>query len=173
MKITIDQLVKIATIAKKETLEKFLPQLNAALEKYQINTPLRVQHFLAQILHESGCFRWMEEIASGAAYEGRRDLGNIIAGDGKRFKGRGAIQLTGRSNYEKYGKFLKVDLISNPSVVSTTYTLDVAGWFWKEKNLNTLADADNLNSITRKINGGVNGLADRQKYLNLSKKYII
>lgn len=172
MTITAVQLSKIATLASKAKIEKHLPALNATLAKYNINTPLRISHFLAQVLHESGCFRWMEEIASGSAYERRLDLGNVMSGDGIRFKGRGAIQLTGRSNYTLYGKFLKVDLLSNPSLVASVYPLDVAGWFWETNGLNEKADADNFIGITRKVNGGTNGLADREKYLLLAKSLI-
>src|SRR6476659_1027467 len=92
--------------------------LQATLEAYEINTRLRIAHFLGQTCHESAGFRTTEEFASGAAYEGRRDLGNIKLHDGTRFKGRGLLQLTGRANYRDYGKALGVKLDSNPDLAS-------------------------------------------------------
>ncbi len=83
-----------------------------------LDNSLRLIHFLAQLAHETGNFRYMEEIASGAAYEGRKDLGNTQAGDGKRFKGRGPIQLTGRANHRKYGQQLGIDFENNPEIVA-------------------------------------------------------
>lgn len=147
------------------------------MEKYEINTPLRQAHFIAQILHESGSFRYREEIASGAAYEGRKDLGNTKKGDGKRFKGRGLIQLTGRANYEAYGKSLgrESEILSNPKLVAEEDELnvDVAGWFWDRAKLNALADKDDLKAITRRINGGYTGLADRKAFLERAKKELL
>ena len=96
-------------------LAQFLPKV---LDDYGINTKLRISHFLAQIAHESAHFRTLEEYASGAAYEGRKDLGNVYKGDGRRYKGRGVIQLTGRANYRKYGKILGIDLENHPERAS-------------------------------------------------------
>jgi putative chitinase len=142
----------------------------------QITTLLRQAHFLAQLGHESGGFVYSEEIASGAAYEGRADLGNTEEGDGKRFKGRGLIQLTGRANYTKYGKSIDKDLTTgdNPKLVATDPKLavDAAGWFWSVKELNSLADADNVTAITKKVNGGLNGFADRKAYLARAKFFL-
>ena len=127
---------------------------------------LRFSHFLAQLVHESGAFRFMEEIASGAAYEGRRDLGNTQAGDGPRFKGRGPIQITGRGNYRAYGKLLGVDLERHPELPAIpSIGLHVALEFWRVHGLNALADRDDIGAITRAINGGLNGLDDRQAQL--------
>ena len=139
---------------------------NVHLETYSIKTQLRFCHFFAQLAHESGNFRYMEEIASGVAYEGRKDLGNTQAGDGKRFKGRGPIQLTGRANYRKYGQQLGIDFENNPEIVATpSIGLMVACKFWSDNGLNTLADKDDVLTITRRINGGTNGLADRKAHL--------
>lgn len=119
-------------------------------------------HFMAQCGHESGSFRYMEEIASGAAYEGRKDLGNVIAGDGKRYKGRGPIQLTGRSNYRRIGRRIGLDLENNPSLVSDP---SIGMWcaleYWDENKLNAIAIKDDVKIITKFINGGLNGLDDR------------
>jgi predicted chitinase len=106
-----------------------------AMKEYGITSPLEKAHFLAQTSHESGRFQYKEEIASGKAYEGRKDLGNTQPGDGVRFKGRGYIQVTGRANYTKYNQYLKSkgitdDVIKNPSLVATKYAADVSAWYW-------------------------------------------
>jgi predicted chitinase len=152
------------------------PILRTAL-KYQINTPLRLSHFLAQMLHESGLLKYTEEVASGAAYEGRKDLGNIYTGDGRRFKGRGLIQLTGRANYARYGRFLKdTSLINEPErVASLPLAVDSAGWFWAHGQttpINNAADKDNVFAVTRMINGGTNGLDKRKTLLRAARKAV-
>lgn len=130
-----------------------------------MDSALRLAHFMAQLVHESGSFRYMEEIASGAAYEGRKDLGNTVEGDGKRFKGRGPIQLTGRANYARFGKLAGIDFEAYPDIVANpSIGLHVALLFWRDKGLNALADADDIVGITKRINGGVNGLADRRAH---------
>ena len=135
-----------------------------------LENSLRLIHFLAQLAHESGNFRYMEEIASGAAYEGRKDLGNTQAGDGKRFKGRGPIQLTGRANYRRYGQQLGIDFENNPEVVAIpSVGLLVACKFWSDNGLNTLADQDDVTTITRRINGGLNGFDDRKNKFSMIK----
>lgn len=127
--MTLEQFKILLPNTKEERVIDVYHQLTPCFAKYQINTPLRKCHFLAQMLHESGSLRYSEEIASGKAYEGRLDLGNIIKGDGVRYKGRDGFMLTGRANYDLYGKILGVDLLSNPSLVATIYFIDVAGWF--------------------------------------------
>lgn len=135
-----------------------------------IDTPLRMAHFMGQVAHESGGFRYMEEIASGQAYEGRSDLGNTALGDGKRFKGRGPIQLTGRANYRLFGRTLGIDFENNPEVVALpSIGLMVACQFWQMRGLNELADADDVMAITRRVNGGTNGLPERKAYLAKAK----
>ena len=146
---------------------KYLPEIQ---EKFEINTKLRLAHFLAQIAWESDHFRAVEEYASGRAYEGRKDLGNIRKGDGVRFKGRGVIQCTGRANYSMYGKLLNLDLINNPQWAATPHvSMLIAGQYWKNHNLNRLADADNATQITKRINGGYNGLSGRIAMLKRAK----
>ena len=143
---------------------------NVHLETYSIKTQLRFCHFLAQLAHESGNFRYMEEIASGAAYEGRKDLGNVNKGDGVRYKGRGPIQLTGRANYRKYGQELGIDFENNPTIVALpSVGMLVACKYWSENNLNVFADYDDVTTITRRINGGLNGFDDRKNKLSLIK----
>ena len=135
-----------------------------------LENSLRFIHFLAQLAHESGNFHYMEEIASGAAYEGRKDLGNVNKGDGVRYKGRGPIQLTGRANYRRYGQQLGIDFENNPEIVAIpSVGLMVACKFWSDNGLNALADQDDVTTITRRINGGLNGFEDRKNKLSMIK----
>jgi len=130
--------------------------------------------FLAQVGHESAELRYTEEIASGAAYEGRKDLGNIQSGDGVRYKGRGLIQITGRSNYALCGLALDLPLLDQPQLLSeySPATLS-AGWFWDNNNLNSYCDKDDFIGLTKRINGGTNGLASRQAYLEKATKVVV
>src|SRR5205807_7888301 len=134
--LTAGQLQAIMPTMTTERLAEFLGPLNRAMTKYEINTPLRRAAFLAQLAHECGEFRYMEEIASGEAYEGRKGLGNTEPGDGKRYKGRGPIQLTGRANYRRAGAALGLDLENEPTKVADPEVgCRVAGWFWKTHGL--------------------------------------
>ncbi len=163
--VSMRQLRSIMPNLSEARAQEMLPHLNAAMQEAGINTPRRQAAFLAQLAHESGEFRWMEEIASGAAYEGRLDLGNTQPGDGVRFKGRGPIQLTGRSNYRAAGQALGIDLENNPRrAADPDVGFRTAAWFWNSRNLNQLADAGNFDGITRRINGGFNGKAERDAY---------
>lgn len=143
-------------------------------EKYGImQNPRRLAHLLAQLAHESAGFRYMEEIASGAAYEGRKDLGNTQPGDGRRFKGRGPIQITGRANYAYYGKQIGLDLEASPEMAAMPRIgLRLALEYWRRHGLNGLADSDDIAAITRKINGGLNGYADRRARLAKIKEWL-
>lgn len=133
----------------------------------------RLPHFLAQLAHESGSFRYMEELASGQAYEGRADLGNTQPGDGKRFKGRGPIQITGRANYRHFGRKIGIDIENHPEVAALpSVGLHLALEYWRDRNLNALADVDDIEGITRKINGGLNGFADRKAHLAKVKGWL-
>jgi putative chitinase len=110
---------------------KYVGAMNSAMATAGINTCARQAAFIAQCGHESGSLRYWEELASGAAYEGRKDLGNTQPGDGKRFKGRGPIQLTGRANYKKAGDALGMNLVANPTIVATTDVgFKTTLWFW-------------------------------------------
>ncbi len=172
--ITKSQLQDIMTFASKSNINKYIKPLNETMKKYNINNHLRISHFVAQLAHESGSFKYSEEIASGAAYEGRTDLGNIHPGDGVKFKGRGLIQLTGRANYTKYGEYIGMDLTNNPSAVSDDPKLatDVAGWYWMRRKINIHADKDDAEKVTRLINGGLNGFEDRLNYLKKAKQIL-
>jgi predicted chitinase len=173
-KITTKLLIGVAGAkGKLNVVNGLVEHLPSIMNKYKINTRLRMVHFLAQLAHESDHFRTLEEYASGSAYEGRRDLGNIHRGDGRRFKGRGAIQLTGRSNYREMGKRLGIDLEGKPELAATPkVSSEVAAIYWTSRGLNELADADNGKQITRKINGGYNGLTDRLNKIARAKKFI-
>lgn len=141
----------------------FCQLLNDVFIEARIDSGMRQAAFLAQIGHESGQLRYLEELASGAAYEGREDLGNTNPGDGIRFKGRGLIQITGRANYAACGRALGIDLVNDPDRLSSPrLATRSAGWFWKTHGLNELADIPDFLKITRRINGGTNGLAERQ-----------
>lgn len=174
--LSVMKLCAIFAEAAPERIERYFPALQETLRRYDIGSPLRQCHFLAQIGHESGELRYTEEIASGEAYEGRTDLGNTETGDGVRFKGRGLIQLTGRANYQAYGETIGRDLCTsgNWAAVAEDAALcvDVAGWFWSRRALNLLADEDNVHRITRRINGGLNGLEDRQAKLVRAKFFL-
>ncbi len=167
-------LAQLAQIVPRADAAIWLAPLEETMGRYQINTPLRQAHFLAQVAHESGGFRYRREIASGEAYEGRANLGNTQRGDGKRYKGRGLIQLTGRANYTDYTRTgaYGLDVVVAPDLVATDDRLcvDVAGWYWQKKRLNAWADADDLETITRRVNGGLNGLAERRAYLDKAKR---
>ncbi len=168
--ITAADLMAIMPQAKDYNVDKFWQPLNDAMEEFSIDTPARQAAFLAQIAHESGQLRYVREIASGAAYEGRADLGNTEPGDGILFKGRGLIQITGRANYAACGAALGCDLIGNPAILEQPELASrSAAWFWSTHGLNQLADAGNFERITRKINGGINGLADREQFWERAK----
>jgi putative chitinase len=130
--------------------------------EFAINTPLRQQHFIAQCAHESDHFQTTREYASGAAYEGRRDLGNTQKGDGKRFRGRGLIQLTGRANYTAAQKAAGQPYVAQPELVEVfPAAAIVSGWFWQTHKLNEAADKDDPRAVCKIVNGGYNGLDSR------------
>lgn len=177
--------IKETACSSTTNAEKFMGFINDTCAKFDITTPARQLCFLAQVGHESGSLFFTEELASGAAYEGRKNLGNTQPGDGVRFKGRGLIQITGRANYQAVGTALGVDLIKNPTLLGgknvNVCSADQlknaamsAGWFWNSRKLNAIADTIDISKpidtganlanfilITKKINGGTNGLPDR------------
>jgi putative chitinase len=126
-----------------------------------------MRHFMAQIAHESGGLKWLKELDSGEDYEGRTDLGNTQKGDGRRFKGAGAIQLTGRSNYQSFSNHIKdCRVMEGCDYVSETYPMTSAGYWWFLNNMNAVCDRPDVNveMVTRRVNGGTNGLDDRIYY---------
>lgn len=162
---TLQAIMPGLTLARAAQL---LPHLVAAMSEYGVTTPRRKAAFLAQVGFESAGLRHFEELASGEAYEGRESLGNTQPGDGVRYKGRGPIQVTGRANYTAASKALGVDLVSRPArAADVDVGFRVAGWFWQSRGLNALADEGTVaafRSITHRINGGYNGLAEREAY---------
>ena len=189
---------------KLDTLKGHIPDSVIAMipevaSKFEINTPLRLAHFLAQCGHESGGFKLTQEnlnySAKGLAgifkkyfpteaaatpyarqpqkiankvYANRMANGSEASGDGYKFRGRGYIQLTGRDNYTQFGKAIGEDIASNPDAVSSNYALLSAAWFWSKNGLIKLADGGStdttVTSITKRVNGGTIGLADRIKH---------
>jgi putative chitinase len=163
--LTPEQLLAVMPRLNAARAAELLPLLVAAMREADITTPRRMAAWLAQLAHESGELRYWEELASGEAYEGRRDLGNTQPGDGRRYKGRGPIQLTGRANYRAAGNALGLPLEERPELAAgPAVGFRVAAWFWRTRELNELADAGNFEAVTRRINGGLNGLADRERY---------
>lgn len=154
---------------------------NNAMTQAGATTFLRAAHFIAQMGHESGSLKFLEEIHDGSNYEGRKDLGNTQPGDGRRFKGRGIVQITGRYNYGRFSQWAhSKGLVNSPTffvdnpaqVANPRWAFLVAAWYWSAErpNLNAQADADNLDAVTRSINGGTNGLADRRQRLARAKQ---
>ena len=167
MKTLSEILRTAAPFAPQANIDMYAPYLESLMPRYGIDTAQRQRHFLAQLLHESGSLRYVRELASGAAYEGRKDLGNTQTGDGVRFKGRGLIQITGRANYARLSADLLGDdtFLTQPELLEQPrWAVESACWFWKRGNLNALADKDDIVAVTRRINGGTNGLDDRKKY---------
>ena len=170
-----DDLCALAPRAKKDVLKKLADAAPAILPMYGINTPLREAHFWAQAAHETGGFKWMREnwgpTPAQEKYEGRKDLGNIQPGDGKRYAGRGIFQLTGRANYKHFGGLLALDLVGYPDLAAEPENaLRIACEYWRSRNINACADADDVVAVTKKINGGTNGIADRRTCLAVAKK---
>lgn len=189
MQVTLEQLRLIMPDSKASNLMLHLPHLNSAMQEFSINTKTRAEQFIAQMAHESGGFRYMKELASGSAYEGRANLGNTHAGDGMRFKGRGPVQITGRTNYTLCGASLSLDCVAHPELLEQPENgWRAAGWFWTQGaalnlskkakahilakygdwehiSLNILADKMDDIGITLAVNGGMNGYEDRMKYL--------
>jgi putative chitinase len=164
-------LVKVEPKGKPWILDGFADAMPELVTRFGIDTPLRQQHFIAQVAHESDHFQTTREYASGKAYEGRKDLGNTQKGDGERFRGRGLIQLTGRANYSSAAKAL-----NDPAILETPEIVErfplaaiVSGWFWARNAINKHADKDDERAVCKVVNGGYNGLADRQKALKACK----
>jgi|SRR6478609_4515432 len=189
MTLTIEQLTICFPHAKVNTISSFFEPLKDTVEKYQINTPQRLAIFFAQLAHESGSLRYTKEIASGAAYDTGKlaaTLGNTpeADGDGQKYKGRGLIQITGLNNYKKLSVALGIDLVNQPELLEGPVFASLsAGWYWDDRKLNEIADKpddwrktwkggnyDRFMWITVKINGALNGLADRLGHYAQTKK---
>lgn len=181
MLITLEQFEQAVPDSTDRLRAKFLTPLNIALAEFEINTPLRIAAFIAQVAHESGNFRYVSELADGSAYEYRKDLGNLkpeaLAAahacgttTGKFYKGHGPIQITGYNNHKACGEALGLDLVNEPMLICEPLNgCRAAGWFWKTNNLNPLADKGEFKRITKKINGGYNHLAERERNYDICK----
>ena len=191
-------------IKKLETRlpKSIMDQIPDVMEKFKIDTPLRLSHFLAQCAHESGNFfvvyenlnysakalravfgKYFPDEATALAYERKPEkIANIVyasrggngdkaSGEGWKYRGRGYIQLTLKDNYSAFDKVVPEDIVANPDLVATKYPMLSAAWFWNSKNLNTIADkgssADVVTAISKKVNGGLNGIDDRQAKFKL------
>jgi len=195
-----EQLQAIMPSAKEENIEFYITALNEKLAEFEIDTNLRVAHFIAQIAHESGSFKYRKEnlnysakalrsvfgkyftsdgmadtharkpeVIANIVYANR--MGNSDSGDGWRYRGRGLIQLTGRDNYVRCGSAIGSNIEAEPDLLAEDANAAVAAacWFWQSNKLNALADDDEIKKITRKINGGYNGLEDRTAILARAK----
>lgn len=181
-RITAADLRRLAPKGDSAILDGLAFSLSPTLARFGITTPLRIQHFLAQAAHETAGFRTLVEDGTDGYFNKRygpqtsvgKRLGNTMPGDGAKFRGRGIFQCTGRFNYAKYGKAIGVDLIRQPDRAADPATsILIACEYWKAKGLNALADADDIEGITRKINGGLNGLKDRKAYLEKAKAVFV
>jgi predicted chitinase len=179
--ISDEQLRAIMPHVPSATRPTYFPFLQGAMTEFEIDRPAREAAFIAQLAHESGELRFMEEIWGPTPAQRRYEppgtlaakLGNTEPGDGKRFKGRGPIQITGRANYQRFGDLLGVDLVGDPPRAAVPdVAFRIAGLFWSKKGLNELADlatAESFREITRRINGGFTGLADRQRFYEAAR----
>jgi putative chitinase len=180
-----------------------ITQLPDTIAKFELNTPLRLAHFLAQAGHESGGFKAVNENLNYGAkgllgifkkyfpteqkallyerkpekianlvYGGRMGNGLEASGEGWKFRGRGYIQLTGKDNYKAFDAVVTESIIDNPDLVATKYPLLSAAWFFHKNGLHKIADQGAtdavVTSVTKRVNGGFNGLNDR---LNYFRKY--
>ena len=182
MPITEQQLLQILPNAGRHA-GVFASALNLAMDKYQITTRLRMAAFIAQVGHESGQFRYVRELG-GDQYLSKYDTGALAKrlgntpeadGDGQKYRGRGLIQITGRDNYLACSKALFSDdrLLRTPELLEQAeWAAKSAGWFWSSRDLNRLADAGDFNGITRRINGGLNGLAERVSFYNAALRVL-
>lgn len=155
------------TTGQAKSLARLLGQ---AMAEYDITTRRRATMFIATVAHESMQFRLSKEMASGEAYEGRKDLGNSRRGDGKKYKGRGYIQITGRTNYTALKKAFDTDFLLLPSLLEEPkWAARSAAWWWKTNGCNQLADSGDFRAVTRRVNGGYNGWPDRERLLKRAR----
>lgn len=164
--ITKKQLAHIWNVDEVWISDPIIKDLNNCLNTFRINTQPRMRHFLSQISHESGAGKWTKELASGDAYEGRSDLGNIHPGDGRKYKGGGFIQLTGRANYQAFSNFMNdPKIMDGVDYVASKYPATSAGFWWNNNTMNVMCDElPSVEAVTRRVNGGLTGLEDRKYY---------
>jgi putative chitinase len=183
MTVTLNQLQQILPSAGTQA-GVFLPFLNASMVKWGIVTPFRKRAWLAQVGHESGQLRYVRELG-GDKYLSKYDTGKLAArlgntpeadGDGQKYRGRGLIQITGHDNYKRCGEALGLNLLAHPELLERPeHAADSAGWFWHQAGLNSLADKgpSAFEAITRRINGGLNGLEDRLAIYRRAEQVLI
>lgn len=164
-----------ATGLSASRAQDWYASVKAACIEFGITTPARIAAFLAQVGHESGGFVYTREIwgptAAQLRYEGRVDLGNTHPGDGSRYRGRGLIQVTGRFNYEAVSRALGVDAVNDPALLEKPLlAARSAAWWWASHGCNVLADAGDFVALTKRINGGTNGLQDRMQRWERAKQ---
>lgn len=178
--ITQDQLIKIMPNAKLRAA-LFIAPLNAAMLEFEINTPLRVAAFLSQVAQESGELLYVKELATGLQYEGRKDLGNTQEGDGRLYKGRGLIQITGRANYTDMMMSLDLDCVEHPELIEQPVNAcRSAAWFWGVHGINKYADIPDFDGVCDMVNrghktvavGDANGYAQRLAYYKAAKQVL-
>ena len=172
--VTKEQLATIWECSADLIHDYEIDEMNSCLAKYEITTAPRIRHFLSQTAHESGGGRYKKELASGAAYNGRTDLGNTSPGDGEKYKGAGYIQLTGKYNYSRLAEYLgDPRVMEGVDYVAENLPFTSAGYWWEDNRMNDLIDsgADVL-AVTKRVNGGTNGLADREHYYQLCLQQI-
>ena len=171
--VTIERLLRLAPSGRPAILAGIAADFDGLAKNAGVTSRLRLCHFLAQVAHETDRFRTLEEYggtAYFARYEGRRDLGNTQPGDGARYHGRGIFQLTGRFNYRRYGALIGLDLGAEPEQAKEpAVSLAIAFAYWRERGIDAAADADDVVRVTRLINGGRNGLAERARLLAVAK----
>ena len=177
MKITRAQLINVVGYADK--VDSLLHYINLYLDTFHINTPQRVAHFMAQCCHETGGLKFLKECGNSVYFKkydkGKlaKMLGNTKPGDGERYKGRGLIHITGRANYQAYqdSGYCKGDIMSSPWLLEQPIGAAKSGmWWWMKHGLNELADKGDLVAVTKKVNGGTNGLEDRKRWFEKWKK---
>jgi predicted chitinase len=169
--MNVDTLMASMPGLSKSKASDYLGPMEQAMVEFDITSEMRSRMWLAQAGHESGSLVYFEEIASGAAYEGRKDLGNIYPGDGTKYKGRGPIQITGRYNYTEAQKAMGIPLVDQPQLAADPFgaSFRISAWWWYANGLNKISDTGDVVAATKKINGGTNGLSDRQKRYDLAK----
>jgi len=173
MQISPKLLRRLCPTSKQNIIEGVAEYFNKYASSYGVTTENRICNFFAQAAHETDHFQTLREYADGSAYEGRSDLGNVHPEDGRRYRGRGIFQLTGRDNYRIFGKKLNLDLENNPDLAEhPEVSVRIALEYWKDRHLNEYADNDNIELITTRINGGLNGFDERKHYLQLMKNLI-
>jgi putative chitinase len=166
MLITTHQLQRVAVYANSTRIAQLIVPLNASLWIGEIDNPLRAAMFLAQTTHESMDFRYFTEVWGNTPaqlrYEGRHDLGNVEPGDGYRYRGRGALQITGRKNYAECAVALNLPLVESPELAADpAHAFAVSAWWWHRHGCNAPSDKGDVEGCTKIINGGTNGLMDR------------